>query len=56
MAAATDLIPQWGAIDVSTAKTLVLRVQAAATPTDIASNAANVVSFSLILQNTNVTI
>lgn len=55
MASATDLTPQWGAIDVVTAKTLVLRTQTAATPTDIASNAANRVHFELVLRNTTVT-
>lgn len=55
MNAATDLVPQWGAIDVVTAKTLVLRANAAATPTDIASNADNRIHFTLVLRNTTVT-
>ena len=55
MAAATDLLLQWGAIDVVTAKTLVLRAQAGATPTEIAANAANRVHFELVLRNTTVT-
>ena len=50
----TDVVPQWAAIDVVTAKTLKLRILAAATPTDIASNADNRVHFTLILRNTSV--
>lgn len=53
MASATDLVPQWGAIDVSSAKTLVLNTNAVATPTDIADNASNRVHFTLLLRNTN---
>lgn len=55
MNSATDLVPQWGAIDVVTAKTLVLNTNAVATPTDIASNANNRVFFELVLRNSNVT-
>ena len=51
MASVTDIVPQWGAIDVSSAKTLVLNTLVAATATDIASNAANRVYFTLVLSN-----
>jgi len=54
MNAATDVVPQWGAIDVVTAKTLVLNTLAAAVATDIASNANNRVFFTLTLRNTTV--
>lgn len=55
MNAATDVVPQWGAIDVVTAKTLVLRSLAGSSVTDIASNANNRVHFTLVLRNTTVT-
>lgn len=55
MNAATDLKLQWGAIDVVTAKTLVLNALAVATPTEIASNANNRIFFELTLRNTTVT-
>lgn len=53
--AVADLKLQWGAIDVVTAKTLVLTALAVATPTEIASNANNRISFTLILRNSTVT-
>jgi hypothetical protein len=52
MSTPTDLQPQWGAIDVASAKTLVLQALAGATPTDIASNAANRVHFCLWVKRT----
>lgn len=55
MNAATDVVPQWGAIDVVTNKTLALRSLAVAAVTDIAANANNRVHFTLILRNTSVT-
>ncbi len=55
MNAATDVKPQWGAIDVVTAGTLQLRSIAVAAVTDIAANANNRVFFTLILRNTTVT-
>lgn len=57
MSAATDLVPQWGAIDVttSTGGTLVLNTNAGATPTDIAANAANRVYITLHLCDDTVT-
>jgi hypothetical protein len=56
MASATDVVPQWGAIDVVTAKTLVLRANATATPTDIAANAGNIVYVTLFLRNSTVAV
>jgi len=53
--AVADLKLQWGAIDVVTAKTLVLNALAVATPTEIASNANNRIYFTLFLRNTTVT-
>lgn len=57
MNSATDLVLQWGAIDVTTATggTLVLNALAATTPTDIASNANNRVFFALQLLNSGST-
>jgi hypothetical protein len=56
MAAATDVKPQWRAINVTTATggTLQLASLAIATDTDIASNAGNRVHFVLVLKNTTV--
>jgi hypothetical protein len=51
MNAATDLLAQFGAADVASAKTVVLRTQTAATATDIAANANNRVNFALVLRN-----
>jgi len=53
--AVADLKAQWGAIDVVTAKTLVLNILAVATATDIASHANNWVHFTLMLKNSTVT-
>ena len=53
--AVADLKMQWGAIDVVSAKTLVLSALAVATPTEIAANANNRVHFELWLRNTTVT-
>lgn len=53
MASATDVKPQWRAIDLA-ARTLQLAILAIATDTDIASNAANRVAFGLILKNSSV--
>ena len=52
MAAATDLVPQFGAISnfgTGTPPTLMLRLLTGATPTDMAANANNSVSVELIL-------
>jgi len=53
MATSTDIVPQFGAIDVASAKTVVLNTLVAAVETDIASNAANRVYFTLILANSH---
>jgi hypothetical protein len=53
--AAVDLKPQWGAIDVSGAKTLVLNLLAVAVATDLAANAANKVFVTLELRRSSVT-
>jgi hypothetical protein len=55
MNAVTDVQPQWGAIDVVNAKTLVLNILQSATPTDIAANANNNVHIVLWLRNSTVT-
>lgn len=50
MATATDLVPQFGAISnvgSATPVTVVVRVNAGATPTDVAADAANSVSVQL---------
>ena len=52
LASAADMAPQFGSYDAS-AKTLVLRTQAGATPTDIAANANNRVHFTLAFQKTS---
>jgi len=54
MASATDLAGQLGVVDVASAKTVQVRVLAAATPTDISANANNRVHFCLILKNSTV--
>lgn len=54
MASATDLVPQFATIaNVGTASavTLLLRANAAATPTDIAANANNSISVTLIFDD-----
>ena len=55
MTAVADLKPQLGAVDVVTAKTVVLNILAVATATDIAANAANRVYVTLFLRNSSVT-
>ena len=54
MVSATDVKPQWRAIDVVTNGTLELAILAIGTDTDIASNAANRVFFELVLKNSSV--
>lgn len=57
MASATDLVPQFGAYTAPTATaagTITLRTNAAATPTDIAANAANRVNFMLVFRKMDV--
>lgn len=54
MNAATDLVPQFGAVSnlaTTSAVTLVLRANAVATATDIAANANNSISVSLIFDD-----
>ena len=51
---ATDIMLQWGAIDVVIAKTLVIRAVVAAVETDIAANAANRIYVDLALRNTSI--
>jgi len=51
-ATAVDLVPQFGAYDVASAKTVVIRVQAAATATT--PSAACELHFSLKLKNSSV--
>lgn len=58
MSTPTDLKPQWGAYtapDPSTATraSIVLNILALAVPTDIAANAANVVSFGFLFRKTS---
>lgn len=52
MASATDIVPQFGTYDAA-AKTLVLRLQAAAVATEVAANANNRVNFVLKFKNTS---
>ena len=51
-----DQVLQWGAIDVASAKTLVLNVWdiSGAAVADISANAANRIHFCLVLQNSTV--
>jgi hypothetical protein len=54
MASATDLVPQFGTVSnlgTATPVTVVLRANAAATPTDIAANANNSISVTLIFDD-----
>jgi hypothetical protein len=54
MAAATDLVPQFGAVSnlaTTTPVTVVLRANAVATPTDIAADANNSISVTLIFDD-----
>ena len=55
LAAAADTKVQFGAIDVSSAKTVVITVITTASAADIASNAANRIHFVLFLRNTSLT-
>ncbi len=55
LSAVADTALQFGAIDVSSAGTLVLNVLTAGVAADIASNAANRIHFTLVLSNSNVT-
>jgi hypothetical protein len=52
LSAVADTALQWGAIDVVTAKTLVINALTAGVAADIASNAANRIYFRLELQDT----
>jgi hypothetical protein len=54
LAAAADLVAQIGNVDVSSAKTVEIRILAAAVATDISANANNRVHFNLILKNSTV--
>ena len=53
--AAADSKCQFGAIDVTTAKTVVIRTITGTAAADIAANANNRVHFCLILRNTSLT-
>ena len=53
LTAVLDLKLQLGAVDVTSAKTIVLNVLAIATPTDIVANAANRIYFELSLVNSS---
>ena len=53
--AAADTKVQFGAIDVTTAKTVVITVITTASAADIASNANNRIHFVLFLRNTSLT-
>lgn len=56
MASATDLVPQFATISnlgTATPTTLLLRANAVATPTDIAANANNSISATLIFDDAN---
>ena len=55
LSAVANTFVQWGAIDVTTAKTLVINVLTAGVAANIAANAANRIHFSLVLQDTSVT-
>lgn len=56
LAAADDQILHWGAIDVASAKTLVINVWdiSDAAAADIAADASNVIHFCLMLKNSSV--
>lgn len=47
-----DLVPQIGAVDVVTAKTIVINILAHATPTDIAADAASRINFEITVVQT----
>ena len=53
--AVADSKVQFGAIDVASAKTLVINVITTASAADIAANANNRIHFTLILRNTDLT-
>lgn len=57
LSSADDKVLQWGAIDVTSAKTLVLNVWdiSAAALADVSANAANRINFTLMLKNTSIT-
>jgi uncharacterized protein YjdB len=55
LSAVADTKVQWGAIDVASAKTLVINVITGASAADIAVNAANRIHFCLVLRNTDMT-
>lgn len=54
MGTALDISPQLGAVDVASAKTIVVRTIVAAVETDIAADADNRVYVELSLRNSNV--
>ena len=53
--AVADSKVQFGAIDVASAKTLVINVITGASAADIAANANNRIHFCLVLRNTDMT-
>ena len=55
LSAVADTKVQFGAIDVASAKTLVINVVTTASAADIAANAANRIHFCLVLRNTDMT-
>ena len=55
LSAVADTKVQFGAIDVASAKTLVINVITTASAADIAANAANRIHFCLVLRNTDMT-
>tara|TARA_R110000751_G_scaffold149908_1_gene254840 strand:+ start:215 stop:595 length:381 start_codon:yes stop_codon:yes gene_type:complete len=55
LSAVADTLVQFGAIDVASAKTLVVNVITGGSAADIAANAANRIHFCLLLRNTDLT-
>lgn len=58
LATAADIVPQFGTYTAGTATaqaTLVLRLNAGATPTDVSANANNRVNFHLVFRKSSVT-
>ena len=55
LSAVADTLVQFGAIDVASAKTLVINVITGGSAADIAVNAANRIHFCLVLRNTDMT-
>ena len=55
LSAVADTLVQFGAIDVVSAKTLVINVITGGSAADIAANAANRIHFCLVLRNTDMT-